>query len=425
MLTAADVMSKDFIKVGPEDSLAHAIGLMKLNDERAVAVFDGQEYLGIIARRAGGHHLLFRAKLDPTTAKVKLFVKCPPVASPETDIITLAELMYGSYPCAIPVKKGKKILGFVRARDFIFRIKEFPELARLKVGEIMTPNPICFKHDERLGDALSVMREKSIGRAPVVDKDGNVISVLSFTDIIEKEILNPKEKMKGQEKATANAKGSRGWTPDKLFLLDTNIGDAASKIVVTVSPNTGLRKAVEQMYEYKLSDLIVTEEQKPVGIITTRDLLAAFLRLKAPEYWGLRYYGIHHLKPMQAKGVKERVEETFEKIRRAYFKDVIYFLVHITPYEEESRSKIKWSIHLRLATPSLVFTTEYAHFELMTALSWALKDMERKLQEFKVKTRERRQDAKKGRRAAFEHLVRREEIDSGRGVPAFSKLIKR
>ena len=419
-------MTKKFLKVSASDSLSAAIGKLRKKDERIAVVFERGQPKGIFDRQQ-----LFTAKLDPKKSKIKEFIKHPPIVEPDTDIVEAAELMYHAYPCVLFVKKGKKFLGVVRARDFIHKIKEIPTLAKLKVSEIMTPNPIVFSYNDRLGNVLSTMREKRIGRVPIVDKTGKVVSVLSFTDIIERILLKPKFKIEGHEEATLSSKGSKAWVADKIFLLDTNVGDEASRIVITATPSTRLSEAIDKMYNYKISDLIITKNKKPVGIITTRDLLETFIRLKEPEYWPLQYYGLKDLKPFQARMVRELTEEMFEKIRRAYLKNVIYLLVHIKPYEEGLAGKVarkgrtKWSVRLRLATPSHVFTTEQAHFHLGTAMSWALKELERLLQDFKEKTRERYQETgKKGRRAMFEHFIRHQQDETG-GLDPYPPLIKR
>jgi len=425
MATVSDVMIKKFLKVSADDSLSSVIGKLRQKDERTAVVFAKEKYKGIFDRNS-----LLTTKLDPVKSKIKEFIKHPPVVSPDTTLVEAAELMYNAYPCVLIVKKYKKIIGIVRSRDFIHKIKDIPELRKLKVSEIMTKDLIAFNYKARLGDVLSIMKEKGIGRIPIIDNGGRVISMLTFTDIIEQILLRPKEKMRGHEKATLDSKGSKAWVADKQFLLDTNAGDEASRTVISVEPKTSLPDAIEKMYKYKISDILITENKKPVGIITTRDLLETFMQLKEPEYWPIQYFGLKNLKPFQSRMLKEIVQENYDKIKRVYFKDVIYMMVHVKPYEEglagkaKRKGKTKWSVRLRLAIPSRVFTTEEAHFNLGTAVSWAAKELEMLLQKYRVKYRERWQKHKKGRRAMFERFIRKKKDEIG-GQKPYQPLVKR
>lgn len=425
MAIVANVTSKRFIRLSANDSISQAIGKLKKRKERVAVVFERNKLKGIFDRNS-----LLISKIDPSKSRIKNFTKNIPVVSPDEDLVTAAELMYHAYPCVLAVKKGNKFLGIVKAESIISQIKKVPKLARLKVSEVMTKNPIVFKYEARLGDVLSTMRENKIGRVPIIDKKGRAISVLSFTDIAERFLLKPKQKIRGRKETTLTSKGSKAWTPKTLFLLDTNVGDEASQIIISVSPKTRLDKAIDKMNKYNISDLIITENKKPVGIITTQDLLRVYMNLKEPEYWPIQYYGLNEVKPFQEKLVKELVQEFYEKVRRAYFKDVVYFMVHIKPYEEglagkaRRHGRTKWSVSLRLSIPAHTFTTKQAHFHLDTALSWAIKEMERFVQEYKVKTRERFQKYKKGRRAMFERFIRKRKDNVG-GPEPFSPLIKR
>jgi len=417
MFKAVDVMNKDFVKIDKNDSLSLVIGKLKKANQRIAVVFDKNKYIGIVARK-----LLYRSKIDPIKTKIGKFVIKPHSITPQTDMLTGAELMYASYPSILPVMKGKNLIGIVSAENFLYKIKEIKELRNLKAKEIMTHKPFSINYKDRLGKALNIMKENHFSRLPITNKEGNVISLLSLTDIAEQHLLKPIEKFQGTGKSRYQRTKGGG---DKKFILDAPAGDAASRIVITSSSKDSLAKVIDQMYKYKISDVIIVKNRKPEGIITTRDLLETFLRLKKPEFWGVYYYGLYHLKSMQKKGLTELVTETYEKVRRAYIKDTIYFLVHIKPYEEGERSRTKWSIRLRLATPARVLTTWEISYDLNTAISGALKKMEMRIQEFRVKTREKRQKYKKGRRVMYEHLIRREAAESSTGVPAFGKLIKR
>jgi len=421
MVTARDLMSQEFLSVQKEEPISKVIGKLILEDLRTAIVMWKKKYIGIIDR-----DLLVESKIDSTSAEAGTFVAHPPVVGQDEDLLKCAELMYGSYPCSLPIKRGNQVLGVVRARDILQHLPSIPQLRKLKVADVMSSSLIVFDYDARLGDAINIMHEKGFGRVPVVDKAGHVSGVFSLTDVIYKHLKAPNKKVKGS-KGSANF-FSKSYTPDKLFILSTPIGDAASPITITASKDDQLGKVVEDMAKYKISDVVVVENQKPVGIVTTRDLLRAFTLLKEPDFWKLHFIGLNKLKPLQAKFVREIVSEHYEKIRRAYFKEFPrYFLTEIKLYEEPGKQKrIKYSVHIRLAMPSQVFSTEHAHFDLNTAMSWALREMERMIQDFKEATRQRWRGYRKGRRKEFGTFIYEQEMSKGVSKKQYKpKLVKR
>ncbi len=425
MANVSEIMQRDFLELDASAKITEAIGALQQHDERYVVIFDKRfkpTYKGILDRV-----LLIESKLDPN-AEIGNFVMHPPIITEDTDVFKAAELMYHSYPCLLPVKRKDKIIGVVRARDILFLLPKMPALAKLKVTEIEGAGLMVFQYESRLGDALNEMRERHFSHAPIIDKQGRIISVFSLTDLFEKYLLNPEGKRQGFDRGSRIGKGAftgnRAFQTAKNVIMDTSIGDLASASVFTVSPTENLGRAIAEMFEHKISDLIIAQDRKPIGIITTRDLLNVFFREKAPEYWGIQFFGCEALPGQLYDSVRQQVAEFYERIKRNYFKDIIYFLVHIKQYEQKEGKRKKYSVHLRLAIPARVFNADYAHFDLNTAISWALKAMNQQLLNFKEKGKKSwTQTGKHGKRQELGKL-KREEIES-RGKFIRSKLVKR
>ena len=423
MVTVGEIMQRDFVRLTSDDTVSSALGLLRKSDERYGLVFDSRNkklYKGMLDRIA-----LIESKLEPH-AKIGTFVSHPPTIADDTDAFKAAELMYHAYPCILPVVKKGRIMGVVRARDLLQLLVNIPSLARLRCGEVATPNPITFKYESRIGDVIHAMKEKRISHTPIVDEQGRLLAVFSLTDLYEKYFLSPEGKIQG--KAASKGKeafhSSRSYIPDKWFTLDTNVGDMSSIIEISASPKELLGRAIKEMYEHKISDIVIVENRMPVGIITTRDLLETFFRARAPEYWGIQFFGESKLPGILGNAVRSQVAEFYEKIKRAYFKDIIYLLVHVKIYEQKETKRKKYSIHLRLAIPAMVFNSEQAHFDLNTAVSWAIQAMDKELLRFKEKGKKSwTVTGKKGKRLEF-GMAKKRAIE-GRGKVIRPKLVKR
>ena len=94
----------------------------------------------------------------------------------------------------LPVLSHGKLAGIITDRD----LKEaspssttdldlhemYYLLSEMKVKEVMTPNPICLYETDTLAKAALVMLEKRISGLTILDEEGNLVGLLSETDIL-------------------------------------------------------------------------------------------------------------------------------------------------------------------------------------------------------------------------------------------------
>jgi len=95
----------------------------------------------------------------------------------------------------LPVLKSGRLAGIVTDRDLK---KASPSdattleahellylLANIKVGEIMTKNPITVPFNYTVEEAAEILLSNKISGLPVVDKDGNVVGTITQVDIFK------------------------------------------------------------------------------------------------------------------------------------------------------------------------------------------------------------------------------------------------
>ena len=63
-------------------------------------------------------------------------------------------------------------------------------LARLKVKEIMTEDPLTVLPETTIGEAAMVMHDNKVGGLPVVDGAGKLVGILTESDIFEMVVLH-------------------------------------------------------------------------------------------------------------------------------------------------------------------------------------------------------------------------------------------
>lgn len=126
----------------------------------------------------------------------------------------------------------------------------------MQITNAMTRTPVTIRSDDVLGKAKGLMEAGGFRRLPVVD-DGHLVGILTERDL----------------RVHAG------------HLENTRVSAVMRTALVTIAPEDTVEEAARLMLKHKIGGLpIVAADGTLVGIVTTSDLLAAFLRvLQATE----------------------------------------------------------------------------------------------------------------------------------------------
>ncbi len=131
-------------------------------------------------------------------------------------------------------------------------IGEFRPHEPLRVGKVMTRDPITISVDASVFDLVQLFHAKEFRHPLVTDGDGRLVGVVSDRDVIR--CFGP------------------GRYPQEDLLKSITTGEIMSTDLVTTSPEAALENAVELLFGYGISCLPVVSQDKLVGILTTTDL---------------------------------------------------------------------------------------------------------------------------------------------------------
>lgn len=105
------------------------------------------------------------------------------VAGPEATLRDAAEQMARIDAGALPVCDGKRLLGMVTDRDIVVRGLAKGLGPETSVTQVMTEGvEYCFEDDDLI-DVADKMSASQIRRLPVVDRDRNLIGIVSLGDV--------------------------------------------------------------------------------------------------------------------------------------------------------------------------------------------------------------------------------------------------
>src|SRR5262245_58382483 len=120
----------------------------------------------------------------------------------------------------------------------------------LYASDVMVKDVITVTESMPLKDVARMFVEKKITGAPVVNIEGELVGVISETDIIRK------------------TTSIGAWSP-------STVGQIMTKPAVTVSPDETLQRVCEMLFNRRIHRVVVAEGTRIKGILTTMDILRA------------------------------------------------------------------------------------------------------------------------------------------------------
>jgi CBS domain-containing protein len=157
-------------------------------------------------------------------------------------------------------------------------------LSKIHARDIMKRNVFKLEPTASIEDAVTAFSEFQIGGAPVVDRNGKLLGLISASDVARPENLRAGhvDVARGDftlGEASPDDDGSydeevvfsmEDYSPD--VLAGTTVADMMSTDVVTVSPDATLKQTCVLLVKEHAHRVLVVERGKLVGIVSTLDV---------------------------------------------------------------------------------------------------------------------------------------------------------
>jgi CBS domain-containing protein len=130
----------------------------------------------------------------------------------------------------------------------------------MRAADVMQKGVISVSPELSLGDLEEFLTTEDIGGAPVLGITGQVVGIVSKTDIV---------------RALSD---ENGRSLADFAEADLTVEDVMTSDVLTVKPSDDLRDVARRMIDGHVHRLLVCDGEEVVGIITTFDLLRALTR---------------------------------------------------------------------------------------------------------------------------------------------------
>jgi CBS domain-containing protein len=109
------------------------------------------------------------------------------VIAPTAAVQEAANLMKTLNVGAIPVCNGQRLEGMVTDRDIVLRVvAENRDPKTTRVREAMTTRAFYGYEDQDVEDAAKIMQEQQIRRLPVINREQQLVGIVSLGDLAVK-----------------------------------------------------------------------------------------------------------------------------------------------------------------------------------------------------------------------------------------------
>jgi CBS domain-containing protein len=144
---------------------------------------------------------------------------------------------------------------------------------------LMTANPVSIREDASLREAIALLIDRGYSAAPVIDRAGRPVGVLSRTDILihDRESVQyldpaPEYYEKSELTTATREKLGEGFQVEKAD--KTRVGDVMTPAVFSVGPDTPAARVVREMLNLKVHRVFVVDADGIlVGVISALDVL--------------------------------------------------------------------------------------------------------------------------------------------------------
>lgn len=139
----------------------------------------------------------------------------------------------------------------------------------MTVNDIMTSNPVTLSSKDSIAKAMKIIAKNDFDHIPVLDEDTRLVGIISKGDMYRK--------------ALNLSHSTTGKSFTHMVLDFTVVSQLMTHDPVTVARHQSVQAAADLLLKGTFHALPVVENEKLVGILTSKDLLKHYVSSSAPS----------------------------------------------------------------------------------------------------------------------------------------------
>ncbi len=266
-MTVGELLKTEkIIKIPPDNHLSQTLASLSSSHDAAF-VFDKKDnFLGII----NPYYTVIKNN-HPGTTKVKHILFHPPKLKLTDSVKRAVQLMIESKIHYLPVFNNQQdFIGIISARRVLKNIISVKEL-NISLSQILVDKKalIVLYEEDNLIKALNLFKNHKISKLVVIGKDLKLRGILAYYDLIPN-LTIPRERL---------ASGDKHGTKEPF--LNFKVNNFMKSLVLTLKSEDRMDHVARLIIERKIGSVVVVDnENHPIGIITTKDVLSHLFQTK-------------------------------------------------------------------------------------------------------------------------------------------------
>lgn len=328
-MNIADIASREYVEADVADRFGKVRSLFERHNPKGIIITDEGEYRGILTERQ-----LLQSHVDDDT-KAESMMRSAPRVDRTDGVREVSRMLVEGGTKVAPVFEADRLWGIITEDAILEAVLE--HLDSLVVDEIYSDAVVTARRDTSVGRVINLLRENGISRLPVLNEDGllsGMVTTYDLSDVIVRDM----------DKATT---GDRGGDIERI--LDMPVRDVMNNPVISIDEGATVREAVELMFEYDYTGLVVTPEdddRRVEGVITKTDVLRA-LSITEEDHLDVQITNIDLLDRLARQEVREAITEVADKYQDM---QVQHAHVRFQQHKERHRGVRLIDCHIRLRT---------------------------------------------------------------------------
>jgi len=339
--------------------ISKAIPKLKKSKLPLVVLKKGK-YFGLLDNR----QIRERNVQNPSTAHSSEFTARAPRLRKDTKLNKIVELFFISRFSALPVvDDNDNILGLNTRWDLLKELIKKNIIPKKKVLEVMSSPAISINKNENISKALGRMRGYGVRRLVVVDDNDRTVGVISMYDIELLLLSKPKERLP--------------FVKEKYKTENIKIDSVMTTNILTVEPSKLIIEAAAIMAKNKIDSLVVLSGKKPIGIISSRDVLEQALKQK--ETFNVLISGLDRYDKTHYTEIVDACSALIKKINKSKTVKVDFLSMHV------KKSGHRYSIFARVSVNNRIIPVNINSYgwDLMEAIMTTINEIDKMIKKKK------------------------------------------
>jgi CBS domain-containing protein len=163
------------------------------------------------------------------------------------------------------------------------------DISGIVASQIMHSPVVCASPDDTLKKLEDQLDAKHVSGMPVVE-DGIMIGIITQDDLVQVPVMLDAmsryiaSEMQSDGPMMSSEDADGDGVPDNLSLRgqipNMKVREVMARSVVTCEPSTSVEDVMRQMVQHHIHRIVVVEAGRPVGIISTLDVLKTLVAVE-------------------------------------------------------------------------------------------------------------------------------------------------